>query len=450
MSRVDVSRRAVLLLAFQFPPGRGSGVYRTREWANRFAARGWDVTVLTVHPDFFSDVTEGRETGAREGVDPRVDVVEVKFPHEQLIRDVSRMSWLHATFPRPYARFWRWVPERFFPEPYGHLLPLLVTKGLALRARKRFDLVFATGNPFAQLGAAHVLAARLGIPYVVDFHDAWTLDQFGEKPAFPEGHGAYAWEQRIVDGAARTITVNQPLVDWFAGTYPERSAEIRLVENGFNETVLLDPGFRSAAGRPLRFGYVGTVRNDLPLDDFGAAWRTARSTEALRNSRMDYFGYLGFFAWNATPLKARIGVGADGVDYRGPVPQSGLTETYRDLDVLVMMTPSSRFVTAGKLYDYMASGRVILGVHDARNDSTTVAGDYPLFVASGSTDPTAIASALVRAGELAASVTESDHAAARAASLQHTWKLHMDPLLDEIEDEVVPRPEPREAQVTAT
>ena len=43
----------VLVLSYNFPPGRGSGVYRGRAWTNHLVRRGHDVTVMTVDPDYY-------------------------------------------------------------------------------------------------------------------------------------------------------------------------------------------------------------------------------------------------------------------------------------------------------------------------------------------------------------------------------------------------------------
>jgi glycosyltransferase involved in cell wall biosynthesis len=424
------------VLSYNFPPGRGSGVYRGRAWVNHLARRGHDVSVLTVDPRYYPRVNGVVDPDLARTVDPAVRRLLVRMPSEFLVQDVRKMSWLHASWPLQYGDLWRSLPQRFFPEVYGHAYPLMAARGLRAALRHgRPDVVVATGNPYAQLAAGAWLARRFRARFVVDFHDAWTLNQFTEQDAFPRDHPAWAWERRLVDQADYVVTVNDPLADWYRETYPADADKVRVVENGFAEDVVHDLGYRPAdPAAPLRFAYVGTIRPDLPLEEFREGWRLACEDPALAGATFDYYGYLGFFDRGASALLDRLGAGEDGISYAGPVPQTELDRVYRDVDVLAMLTPSSRFVTAGKVYDYMAAGRPVVGVHHARNHSTDAFADYPVFAGSGTVEPADIARALVAAAGMRRSMDESTYTTCRAEALRHTWDAALSPLADELEE----------------
>jgi glycosyltransferase involved in cell wall biosynthesis len=422
------------MFAFQFPPGRGSGVYRIRAWANHFAKRGWDVRIITVDPSYFTEVTGDADWELLATVDSRVKRRTFHFPREWLQHELPKMSWLHANFGPAYLRIGRAIPHAIFPEGiFGTVYPLMTASALRGCVGWRPDAVLATGNPYAQLAAARATARLLRVPYVVDFHDSWTLDQFNEKDAFPPDHPAWEWERRIITDANLTVTVNQPLADWYERQYPLAADRVRIVENGYAEDVVGDPGpMPPRSGRPLRFGYVGTIRGDLPIQEFLAGWRLARRSPEMRGATCDFYGYLGFFAWNQAGIRPRLEASEDGVRYAGPVPQTRLTETYAGLDVLCMLTPSSRFVTAGKVFDYMASGRPVVGVHDVRNDSTAAFANYPVFFPTGDTSPEAVAAALVAAARSVPTVDAEMHRRCRAEAMRHTWDRVIGPVADEI------------------
>jgi glycosyltransferase involved in cell wall biosynthesis len=427
-------RKRLLMFGFQFPPGRGSGVYRVRAWANHFARRGWDVRLITVDSSYFAEVTGNPDWALLDTVDPRVRIHRFRFPRESLQHELARMSWLHANLSPAYIRVARAIPNRVFPEGvFGAVYPLMSARALRECVAWRPDAVLATGNPYAQLAAARLTARTLGVPYVVDFHDAWTLDQFGEKDAFPPDHPAWGWERRIVDDARLTVTVNRPLAEWYEGRYPHAADRVRIVENGYAEDVVGDPGpVTHQRGEPLRFGYVGTIRGDLPLAAFLDGWRLARKSRELRGATCDFYGYLGFFAWNQNGIRHRVEANDDGVRYRGPVPQTQLTQAYAGLDALCMLTPSSRYVTAGKVFDYMASGRPVVGVHDVRNDSTAAFADYPLFFPSGDISPESVARALVGAARSVPTIDAEVHRRCREEALRHTWDRVIAPVADEM------------------
>jgi hypothetical protein len=427
-------RPHILLLGMQFPPARGSGVYRIRSWANHFVRRGCDVTVLAADRAYWHERSGTVDTELESTIEPRVNVVHINVPREHLRQDLRAMSWAHANFPRAWGRVHNAASRRIFPEVYASIIPPFVARGAAVHARHRVDVVFATGNPYAQYGAAYRLGKLLRRPYVVDYHDPWTMNPLTEADAFPPEHPAFVWERRIVEHAALTVTVNEPLGDWYRERYPVAAQRVRVVENGLAEEVVGDVGFTPLAPEaPVRIGYVGTVRADLPIEEFLDGWALARKEGELHAASMDFYGYLGFFTQNEAVIRARLESGVEGVHYRGPVPQTRLGEVYAGLDVLVMLLPSSRYMTAGKGYDYMAAGRPVIGVHDPRNHTTEVFRDYPLFFSTPTVDAASVRDALLAAVRAARAQTREQYETCRAKALRHTWDLNMDPVGAEVE-----------------
>ena len=148
---------------------------------------------------------------------------------------------------------------------------------------------------------------------------------------------------------------------------------------------------------------------------------------------MDFYGYLGFFTQNEAAIRSRLESGVEGVSYRGPVPQTELGRVYSGLDVLAMLLPSSRYMTAGKGYDYMAAGRPVIGVHHPRNHTTEVFADYPLFFGTPEVDATSVRDVLVAAATAVRAQTREQYEQCRAVALRHTWDLNMDPVGAEVE-----------------
>ncbi len=234
-------RPRVLYLAFFFPPSRGSGVYRARATANHLAAQGWDVTVLAAPTYFLRELIGSHDEALAATVDPRVHVVRPGMRYYAWERDVRRFSRFRATLPAVARRLYRWNLGHVFPEKYWTWALNSVIRALRLHARDRFDLVVATGNPYASFAAAWLVGRLLGVPYVLDYRDSWTLDQFADRPAFPDGHPAWRWERRVLSRAAAVTFVNEGQRDWHAARYPELAARMHVVPNGFDEELLAEP-----------------------------------------------------------------------------------------------------------------------------------------------------------------------------------------------------------------
>jgi glycosyltransferase involved in cell wall biosynthesis len=431
-------RPRLLFLAFYFPPSRASGVFRSRAIANHLAA-GWDVTVVTPQREFFTDYVRSVDLSLEDTIDPSVHVERVRFPGRPWEQDLRRFGRLRGNFPPVADRLAAWGETRFFPERYSPWIPRVVARGRALHRQQPFDLILATGNPYSAFAAAWALGRVLRLPYVIDYRDSWTLDQFRETDAYPPGHPVWAWERRIVHGAARVVFVNEAQRDWYQQRYPAAKAAMRVVENGYDEDALIlddRPVPRSRVG-PLEFGYIGTITEQLPLDEFLAGWTLARRDPLLSDARLRLFGHLGFFPNHVKRIMARLPLDADlGVTYEGPVDKAAISTAYDRLDALTMIIPSSKYVTAGKVYEYMAVGKPIVAVHEPWAGASEPLRGYPLKYPVADLSPDAVRDALVAAGQAADHLTVEQVAAARAYARRYTRDAQLAPLERELREVV--------------
>lgn len=421
-------RPRVLFLAFYFPPTRASGVFRSRAVANHLVRAGWDVTVVTPPREFFTRHIRSVDPSLEATVDPDVQVERVEFPPGGLTRDLRAFPWSRAMFPRIDARVrdaWR---RRTFPDPYAAWIPKVVDAGRRLHRQRPFDLVLATGNPFASFGAAARLGRELGVPYVLDYRDSWTLDQFAEQPAFPPDHPAWDAEAEVVSGAARVVFVNPAQRDWHADRYPDAADRMLVVENGFDADLLGEALTRapSPAEGSVRFGYIGTITRHLPVDAFVAGWREARSRPGFQPATATLYGYLGFFRHTADALGDELPFDdAIGIAYGGPLAKEEVGPTFASLDVLLLITPSSRFVTCQKVSEYMAFGKPIVSVNEPGTHAREPLVDYPLSFAPTDLSPGALADALTAAAAAARALDGRTVEEARRVAAAHSRDAHL-------------------------
>jgi glycosyltransferase involved in cell wall biosynthesis len=417
----DKRRPRLLYLAFYFPPTRASGVYRSRAMANHFAAAGWDVTVLTVPKIFFTDYLDSYDPSLEATLHPDIRIERVDFDKRHWERDIRRISWLRANIPALPMALDKAIHKRVFPERYATWGMNAVLHALKLDRGQKFDAVMATGNPFVSFAAAWAIGKALRIPYVVDYRDAWTFNQFSEEIAFPYHSPVWAWEQRVLRGAQEAVFVNEGMRAWHAQRYPDVSQRMTVVLNGWEPELLGQVPFRRPdPQQPLRFGYVGTVTEPMPLETLFEAWEKARSGPELADARLEIFGHLGFFPHTATALRARLPEESSGVEYMGGVPKAELASTYEHLDVLVFCVPGAKYVTSGKVYEYMAAGKPIVSAHAPGIAAADVLTGHPLWFAGDRLDPQTVANSMVAAGKAARDLSEPDFTAALAHAERYT------------------------------
>jgi len=413
---LDVSRRPHLLyVAWGYPPCRGGGVYRALATPNAFAAAGWDVTVLTVARETFT-----RYTGADEAlealIDPRITVVRTPFRWDALETDVREWSWLRAHAPRVWRRYRKQRDRlRSFPEPgYAGWREDLEAAASRVHAATPVDLVVATANPATAWLAAWHLHRTAGVPYVLDQRDGWTLDVFSGERMQAATSRIGRWETTLLGSAREVWFVNEPIRAWYAEQYPEIADRLHVVMNGWDADLAPHPRTDTAA-TPVRFGYLGTISRQVPLGEFLAGWRQARARDAdMASAVCSVRGYLGHYATPNAEQQRVLTEAIDlGVSFDGPVPKTEVASFYDTADVLLLILGSGRYVTSGKVFEYVATGLPIVSVHEPTNAASSVLAGYPLWFPAASLAASDVATALEAA---AAAALHADVETRRAAA----------------------------------
>jgi len=402
----------LLYLAWGFPPSRAGGVYRALATVNAFAAAGWDVTVVTATRDTFERYT-GADPSLEEQVDDRVVVRRIPFDWPAQDTDVRRYGALRVALPPVWARLRRLADQLPFPEPsYGPWRRPLAAAARAVHDEHRVDLTLATANPHVTFAAAHDLFRSAGVPYVMDYRDAWTLDVFSGRTTTRARSRVSRWQSRLLADAREVWFVNRPLRDWHAARFPAVAERMQVVENGWDPALLPPVGPPSPHDGGPRFAYLGTVTPKVPLAELLAGWRLARADGRLpAGATLTLGGHLGYFTVPQGPLaEALADAAADGVRYVGPVAKAQVADFYADADVLVLALGSGRYVTSGKVYEYVATRRPVVAVHDPANATTDVLADHPLVARVAAVTPDEVARALAEGAALAARATPDDEA----------------------------------------
>jgi glycosyltransferase involved in cell wall biosynthesis len=376
--------------------------------ANHFADQGWDVTVATLPEEFFDEYSPPRDDTLLAAIDPRVEVLRIAMPTTHLERDIRRLSPMRANFPTVYKAL---LPAYGLFDRYTPWLPRLLATITRAHLADPFDLVLATGNPWTSFVAAAALNRATGVPYVLDYRDSWTLNQFTQEPAYTSGHSAHTWERRVLRRAGAISFVNEQMLSWYARRYPQQAKRMLVLENGYDADLLTGEMFReNDSDAPLRFGYLGTLTDRYDNAAFWAGWELAAQQPELTGASAHVYGHLGFFS--DAPRHGLPDAGATEVHYHGPVPKAEVAGVYRDLDVLLFLVPSSPYVTSGKTYEYLATGTPIVAVHAPDSAAAAPLRGYPLAATVANLSPPAIRDALVAAARLARSATKVDYDAA--------------------------------------
>jgi glycosyltransferase involved in cell wall biosynthesis len=364
-------------------------------------AAGFRVTVLTAERAAFQRFV-GSDTSLEGTVAEGIEVVRVPFEWPTRDWDIRRWGRDRAVDPVGWLAHYKAHETDQFPEPnFGPWHGDLLAAADALHAADPVDLVVGSANPNVDFAVGEHLHRQHGVPHVMDYRDAWRLDVYKGIELGKEDPRVAEFERRAIESAHEIWFVNEPIRAWHREMYPSAAERMHVVENGFDAAVR--PSAHLGAppdDRGLHFAYVGTIGQRVPMAETVEGWiRATRQSEEMQRARADIWGSI------TAPKSVSAALLPDaepyGVHYRGPVPKADVTAVYEGADVLLLTLSAGRYVTSGKVYEYMATGLPIVSIHEPTNAASDVLRDYPLWVPAADLTTHAVADALVEGSRLA-------------------------------------------------
>ncbi len=351
--------KRALLIAYHFPPIRSSsGLQRTLGLARYLGEFGWQPMVLSVHPMAYENVSSGQLAD----IPPDVSVTR------SFAVDASRHFSIAGRYPGWLARPDRWVSW----------WPGAVIDGVRLIRRYRPELIYST-YPIA---TAHLIGHSLhklsGLPWVADFRDPMTDVDYPPNPRLRRMFRRI--EDRTVRACQRAVVTTPGAARIYAQRYPELPASHwSRIENGYDEQLFAeieqDHERSKSLGRPgqvvlLHSGLIYPEERDPRpfFDALALLKREGHISPDRLNVRFRAAGHEEIF----TPMLRKRGIEdlvdlAPGMDYR-----AALLEMLRADGLLIFQSASCNQQIPAKLYEYLRSGRPILGVIDPHGDTASV------------------------------------------------------------------------------
>ena len=434
----------LLYLAWGFPPAAKSCVYRKLATANSFVRAGWGVTVVTLTEDAWKR-EQGLDPSLLALVDPRIRVIRLPLIRKDIETDIRTWDEARALRPRTWLKhYYRDNMEQFPEMVFGGWRDELVEAVRAVQDERPADLLLTSGTPYTFFAPALDLYERDGVPYIVDYRDAWAIDIIKDRPGFKPDSREALFEQELLANALEAWFVNTPIRDAYSKLYPDASTKFHIVRNGSDVAIGTDK-IRLRQPEPesgLTFGYLGTVSFGVPrMRALCEGWRLARErSDVLRRSRLEFRGHLGIGALRGvTPQAAVIAeYGEHGVAYGGPVAKADTAAVYESWDALVLCLVGGRFVTSGKVFDYISTGLPVMSVHDWDHAAVEILEDYPLWIRNDGVDAEDLAEAFLRAEQTVHSASVEDRLAARRHAEQYERYAQIQPAVDRLTKHFAP------------
>ncbi len=344
----------VLIIAYQFPPMGGSGVQRTAKFVKYLRSFGWEPTVLTrslkgmeLRDDsLLNDIPDGVIIVRTKAYDPTGLKGVIKLPGKFIGRKI------------------------FIPD--AEMLWRMSSKSTArkLISEGDFSLIYTTSYPYSDhLMGLHLKKLFPDIPWVADFRDEWTKNPYLlDKPHNKLRMSIERKMEKSVLNTADILITNTPIMlKNFLAIDENLKSKFYVIPNGYDSE-----DFTEVTAKPsnkvFTLTYTGLLYGRRKPDTFFEAL-SGLIGEGKVDRQTIQVNLIGNF--KTDELNDKISkYGLNGVVELLPYMDHNLClDRLINSDALLLIEgvgPGAEAFYTGKIFEYIKTGRPILGVIPAK------------------------------------------------------------------------------------
>ena len=373
--------QSVVMIAYFFPPEGNAGAYRPLRFVRHLPFFGWHPTVVTLETDNYErydpallkKIPSGTEIIRVSNRDPWPALLEKRAKRTQetianaSAETTAQMLSAHHNFFRSRSReLVRAVEARVYHPDMAMGWIRAAVKAIERVCRsKPADVVWATAGPVSSFHVAAKAAQRMGVPYVLDFRDAWTITFNDFEARRPRWATLRDWNNmfRFLKGARSAIFRSHAEAECYYRAYRGalEPTRVHILPNGFEDDVERSTPSKGAKCELLYTGTLGDYRYDTLLDAICSlkAWFPAEAA-------LMHFHFVGegneVVAKQAELLNLK-----DIITTEGAISQSAVAILAQKAHALLLLgRPATmkghELFAAAKLFGYLKTGKPIVGI----------------------------------------------------------------------------------------
>lgn len=344
---------------------------------------GWEPTVVTVREDAAAYPNLDESLSAE--IAPSLEVVRTGAwdPYALYARaqgkrkeDAVGVGFVGESQMTPVQKLARWVRANvFLPDARVGWLPYAVRQAARLVREAEasgtpFEAIITTGPPHSTHLAGLWLKRKYGLPWVADFRDPWTGIDFAEDlPATTLARRFdAAMERRVLLEADAVPVVSEAMRRDLAAIEPR--ANLVVLPNGFDPADFPSPAPKVEANA-FTILYTGNLN---AARDPEALWRSLARLEAPRTMSRLRVRLVGNIDPSVLASAEAAGV-AELVETAPYVPHGEAIALMRQSAMLLLVinrVPGAEGIVTGKVFEYVASGRPVLGLGPTGGDAAEI------------------------------------------------------------------------------
>jgi len=372
--------KSALILTYYWPPAGGPGVQRWLKFVKYLGEFGWKAHILTVKDGTYSALDEELEkevpenipvhkTGSRDPFrfynmlkgkkDGSVSVALININKKKSIVDRLAM-YIRSNFFIPDARK-GWVPYAY-------------KEALRIIAKENIDLIVTTGPPHSTHLTGLKIKKKTGIKWLADLRDPWTTVYYNDM--LPRTESTKRKDKKFEDEVLALVDAISVVSPGMQKEFSDRNDNVQVVLNGFDMSDMEAAGTNDEHDDKFRLTYTGNFKPNQHIPEIwdGICELINEDDGFGKDFRLQFVGNV-----DATAPEYFIGKGhEENLELLGYVSHAGATRLMAGSDLLLFVVPQSRnnkLIITGKLFEYLASGTIVLSVGPVDGDAAGILAD---------------------------------------------------------------------------
>ena len=369
--------KRVLIITYYWPPTGGSGVQRWVKFAKYLPQYGWQPVIYT--PENPEQLAVDHSLEADVPAETEIIKTHITEPYElykKFLRrsghskeavEVNPVNAQNKSFMQKVAM---WIRGNFFrPDPRCLWIRPSVKFLKEYLKEHPVDLIVSTGPPQSMHLIGRRLSLETGLPWIADFRDPWTRIFYFKHLSMTKCTERWhkKMEKKVLDQATRVVAVS-PLVQQEFQAMTQTPVE--LITNGYDECDFPKGPCKDAFGctennpdKEFVITHTGLFAADgNPTVLWDVLAEKCRKDE--RFAKLLRIKLIGKTDEQITGSIKSAGLEDNLIDM-GYQPHSKAIEQQRNASLLILplrKEPEYKAVLPGKLFEYLASWRPVLGI----------------------------------------------------------------------------------------
>jgi glycosyltransferase involved in cell wall biosynthesis len=371
--------KKVLIITYYWPPSGGPGVQRVLKFAKYLPEFGWEPIILTVkngeYPaidnSLFKDIPENCKVFKSKAIEPTFLYRKFTGMKKDEKIPVANLAQKNISWKKKISNWIRL--NLFIPDAKIGWIPDAVKVGKKIIQEEKPDIIFSSSPPPTVQLIAKKLAKWSGIKWVADFRDPWTdiyhYDSvIRAKFAFKRD---IKLEYQVMKNADEAVVASKNIGTFLLkDNFPGK--KVKVITNGF-DSVDFEEMITQKPSAKFVIAYAGKINVQQNPENF---WK---ALGMLKNENPAFGNDLEILLMGNISSDVLLSIEEqklkENLNLPGYVSHPEMLKKLGESTLLLLLIPNTKkniSIIPGKLFEYMATNRFIVGIGPRNGDSALI------------------------------------------------------------------------------